>query len=279
VRYLPFLLIILFSACNMEGDKQEKTLLARVYDQYLYLEDLEEFLPGQTSGYDSIMIVQNFVNKWLQEQVIVHKAKQNLNEEDRDFSRQLEEYRKSLLIYTYESKVMQQYLDTVVSDAEIESHYDSHQENFELKDNIVKVNYVKIHQDSLEIRSIKQLLRSEAPDDLDVLDSLCSLYATDYWLGDSWLYLSELKQVVPIETDDPQGFLRFRKNIQVKEEPVLHLLHISEYKLIGDISPLELEWENIKKIIINNRKLELKKRMREELMEAALETNEVEVYQ
>jgi hypothetical protein len=40
-----------------------------------------------------------------------------------------------------------------------------------------------------------------------------------------------------------------------------------------------MEWENIIKIIINNRKLKLKNTMREDLLQAAYEYNEIEVFQ
>ena len=41
---------------------------------------------------------------------------------------------------------------------------------------------------------------------------------------------------------------------------------------------LELEEENIRKIITNNRKLELKRDLRKDLMEAAIEKNELVIY-
>lgn len=279
LRYiLPGLLIFLLS-CNVHDESSDKTLLARVYDQFLYLEDVEDVLPANATGRDSTMIIQNLINKWMQKQVILHKAGENLTPEELDFSHQLEEYRQSLVIYTYETKVVSQYLDTNVLDSEIRTYYNEHQQNFELKDNIVRINYVKIHQDSLQLNKFKRLIRSEKPDDLDELSDLSSLYASNYWIEDAWIYFSELKSIVPIVTDDPESFLRYRKNIEIEEAPYLHLLHIVDYKLIGSIAPLELEWDNIKKIIINNRKLELKNNMRKELMQAAVESNEIEVYQ
>lgn len=67
-------------------------------------------------------------------------------ETNRDFIRQIEQYRNSLIIYAYESELVKQKLDTVVSQAEIESYYKS--QNFHLRENIVLASYVIISKDS-----------------------------------------------------------------------------------------------------------------------------------
>lgn len=275
---LSFFLLLVVTGCTSLSDNEDKTELARVNEHYLYLEDVEDVLDLGRSGRDSITMIQNFVSKWVQQQVIIDQARQNLLEEELDFSKQLEEYRNSLIIYSYETRLLEQYLDTAVTSPEIEEYYRQNPNNFELSENIIQINYVRLHVDSPEVNRIRSLLRSDDTEQLYLLEEYCERYATEFWLEDEWLYFNDILEQLPTEMDDQENFLARNKNIQLKEDPFWYLVHIKDYKLRDSISPLEMERENIKKIIVNKRKLDLIKKMREDLVKAAVENNQVEIY-
>ncbi|RLD87392.1 MAG: peptidyl-prolyl cis-trans isomerase, partial [Bacteroidetes bacterium] len=62
-----------------------------------------------------------------------------------------------------------------------------------------------------------------------------------------------------------------------KEEEV-YLVKFFDYKIKDDISPLELEYDDIRNIIINKRKMELIKKMRNDIYQNALTNKEFEIY-
>jgi hypothetical protein len=91
--------LLIFFSCNKFGKSSETAdskVIARVFDKYLYLSDVSNIVPKGTSKNDSIVILRNFVNSWVQQQVILKKANDNLEEEQKDVDQKLEEYRNSL---------------------------------------------------------------------------------------------------------------------------------------------------------------------------------------
>ena len=129
-------------------DNDKGTVLARVHDAYLYEADIESLVPPNASPRDSITLVKNFTDNWVKTQLMVHQAKKNLTIQQLDFDKQLEDYKNSLIIYYYETELIRQMLDTITSDEEIEQYYIDHLDDFELKENIAKILYVILDNDS-----------------------------------------------------------------------------------------------------------------------------------
>ena len=84
------------------------------------------------------MLLKNYIDNWIHESLIIHKAETNLNNEQKNVEKQLQDYRNSLITFIYEKALVQEKLDTIVKNSEIEEYYTKNKANFELKDNIIK---------------------------------------------------------------------------------------------------------------------------------------------
>jgi hypothetical protein len=271
------ILIVLFG-CTTSGPEEGSEVVARVYDKSLTRKELSVVMPENATQRDSLIITENFIKNWVQQQLILKKAMENLTSEEIDFSAELEEYKNSLIIYAYESKLVSEYLDTVVTMDEITGYYNDHLDDFKLAHPVVRFTYARVHKDAPEISRFRLLVRSEEEDDIEELSEMCSQYADEFWLEEDWVFFSEVIKRIPYPVDDHNEFLTGNRNIQVPVDNYWYLLHIKDFRLKGDVSPLEIEEDNIRKIIINNRKLELKKNLRKDLMEVAIEKNELVIY-
>ena len=105
-------------SCNNKIN--EKDLLAKVYDKTLSRNDLNEVFPKSLKGKDSINFVNSYIKKWIEKNVLIYNANNNLTDEQKNFENEMEEYKSSLLIYNYEKEFIFQKLDTVVAEKEIE---------------------------------------------------------------------------------------------------------------------------------------------------------------
>src|SRR5829696_4906403 len=160
------LLAVLFitliaSGCSKSKPGVEGIPVARAYDKFLHTTDIGDIAKGTESAEDSMMKVNVFIEQWLRQQVLLYQAEQILDEEKKDVERQLEEYRKSLLIFNYEREYVESHLDTTVSENEIKTFYDSHQDDFILKNNIIKVNYLILDKKSPRLEKVKTWFGSE----------------------------------------------------------------------------------------------------------------------
>lgn len=276
-----FLLIILFSVCiACHSDKEEqKTLIGKVDDSYLYLEDVNGIIPKATSHNDSIALLKRYVENWVREKLIIQKAEDNLTDEQKNVDKQLQDYRNSLITYAYEKELIRQHLDTLVTHSEIEKYYNEHTDDFKLKDNIIKVIYVKTSLDAPKIDLLRKLYKSDTPKDREQLTIYCHQFSENFYLNDeSWLFFDDLLKEVPIETYNKELFLKNTRFIEVEDSASIYFLNIKGFRIRESLSPLGFEIENIKNIILNKRKLELISKMKENIYKQALNTNKAEIY-
>lgn len=272
-----FLLIVAFLFSCKSSDKKEDTI-ARVYDQYLYVSDLNGVVPKGTAQDDSLKLVEKYINEWVKEKLLVKKAEDNLTDEQKNVDKQLESYRNSLIVYSYEKELISQLLDTLVTDDEIANYYEANKNSFELRDNIVKVLYVKVNKKAPDIDKLKKWHSSEVQKDRTSLEAYCHQYAQNFYLDDNtWLLFEDLLKEIPIETFNKELFLKNNRIVQVEDSLSLYLLNIKGFKIKNSISPLAFEKENIRNIILNKRKLTLVSQMKKDVYDEAVKNNNIEI--
>lgn len=271
---LSFLLI----SCNSE---KEDVILATAFDYTLYQSDIKGIVPAGTSKTDSISIIKNYIDNWIKQKIILQKAEKNLNSDQKNFEQQLEDYKNSLIIYSYETKLINQLLDTNISNDEIEKYYNNNADNFQLKDNIIKVNYVKLDINSPLKAKFKNMVFSKKDnnDEKSQLIDLATKHAVNFFLDDdSWLLFDDLLKEIPIETYDQEAYLKSNRTIESKDENFYYLIHIKDFKIRETTSPISFEKDNIRNIIINKRKLELIEKMQKEAYDQAVKNNDFKIY-
>ena len=276
---LLFVIVLFLSACNIRNVDTNGTVVARVGTYYLYESDMQGVIPANTPAKDSLVIARNFINTWIREKLLLIQAEKNLSIEQMDFTKQLETYRNSLIIYQYESLLISQQMDTEVSDAEIEDYYDKNRQNFALTQNIVKADYVIIDKNSPYINKIKNYLKSDDYNLIDSLETYCELYAERYFINeDQWMPFNDILSVIPIQTYDQEAFLKDNRFYEFTQASYQYFVKFLEFSVKDNISPLGFERENIRRIILNKRKIDLINKMHNQLFEDALNSDIVEIY-
>lgn len=275
------LLLFTVTGCRKKQATQSanEKVIARVYDRFLTINEIRNIVPKGTSHSDSITIIRNYVQNWVRQQVVLKKAEDNLDDEQKDVSRQLEEYKNSLLTFSYERELIRQNLDTAISDAEIEKYYNEHQNNFQLKDNIVKVLYVRLPKNAPKLDRVRNWYKSDNARDRKQLEEYCFQFAKDYYLADEeWMPFSDLLKKVPVSTYDQEQFLRNNRFIEIPDSNTVYLVNIKGFKIKESLSPLSFERDNIRNLIINKRKLDLISELEKAAYENAIKENEVEIW-
>jgi Fe-S cluster biosynthesis and repair protein YggX len=285
-RPLRFLLILLtlgaFSvSCRFfsKDSKEGEGALARAYGYYLYPEELNGVVPKNASRQDSISITRSFIENWIRKKAVLRKAEDNLDDDQKDVSRQLEEYRNSLLTYAYEAELIRQRLDTSVTDEEVAAYYERNKKNFELKDNIIRVVYLRLAKNSPKLDKVRQWYRSEDKRDRRLLEEYCHQYAMNYYLDDeSWLLFDDLLKEIPIKTYDKEQFLQNNRVIEFEADNFVYLVNIKGFRIRNSLSPLGFERNNIRTMIINERKLKVVEEMERQAYEDARKKGDAEVF-
>jgi len=262
--------IIGLSSCSL-FNKEDQVLLASIYGNDLFFEDVRFSFQNIKSNEDSILLLNSLIEKWVKKQTLIYKAKINLNDELLDLDKKVQDYKNSLLIYKYQKLLVDQKLDTVILDIDIQNYYLKNKLNFKIKNNFVQVNYIKVKKEVPSLYKLLQWYKSSNSKDMELLEDYCYQFADEYSLNNDWILLEELNFKLPV--DISQSDFRNKKYIESKDETYFYFVYLKKKKRKGEISPLELEKEQIKSILINKRKIDFLKNMENQLYKEALSKN------
>jgi hypothetical protein len=271
--------LLLLAGCDYFQKNSKEVVVAECYGKYLYESDLKGIIPEGTSIMDSIQYASTFIDSWIRREVLIHQAESNLNMEELDLKKQLDEYRNSLVIYAYETQLINQKLDTVLSEDEIAEYYEQHKEDFQLRNTMVRVAYVIIPEGSKQKATFQKLMSDPDTLLLQNIDVLAMYYAAKSYLDvDHWMRLDELTNIVPIEIFNAESFLKKNKFVCFDMNEHTYMVRFVEYLLEESTSPLEMVRDNIKSVILAQRKQAMLERMKTALYEKAKRDRAFEVY-
>lgn len=274
------LLLLLVQACSLFTETEQEAPVARVFENYLYPSDLAQVIPSGTNAEDSALLAKRYTDTWVKDMLMKRKAEESLTEEQMDFEAQIEEYHRSLLIYTYRQNLLQQKMDTVVRDQEVKTYYEENSKNFVLEQNVIKGTFIKVPLSAPDLDQLTRWSWSNRDQDLDQMEKYCISYAEKYIdFNDTWIDFSTIKDQLPIRISDPVRYLNSYRNINTSDSLFRYLVHISEHLTLGEVAPVEWVREDITNILLNRRKLQFIKDLENRVYSEGVSKNQFEIYQ
>ena len=271
-KYTILLLFII--SCNYNL-KNNDGYVARVGDEFLSVEEIQELVPKNLNKQDSIRIVNNVIEEWATSKLLIQNAIINLTEiEKSQIDNKSEKYRENLIISEYRNKISNNNPDTSASKDEIELFFSENSKNFKLFEEIIKGRYVKLNKNTFNINEIKRRFRRFDQSDKSFFDSI-SIQLLNYYLNDSiWINKKLFFNKIPsLEYDQS---LRISKNnlFYVQEDSLaLYLIKINNYKKADDYAPLEYIYNRIKEVIVSKKRIDYLNKIDKELIGDAITKN------
>lgn len=280
IRVLLFFSALLLAvSCNWINLRSDDTLLAKAYGSRLYLEDIRGIIPPGGEAADSITFVKRYVDRWLMAQVVLYHALQSVDFDDLSLEQRVTDYRNSLITHGYESMIIKEEMDTLVTEAQINDYYEQNQRMFRLMEPVIHATYIKIPVSSREANRIRRLYRSSEPETLAELEEIALQHAATYYIGsDTWLLFTDILRDMPLQVNNIPVFLNNNRFAETTDDYFRYFLYIHDYKLKGDISPMAFEQERIKSMVLNQRKKEFIEYWRRNLFNQAIESNRIETF-
>ncbi len=270
-------LLILYS-CN-KGTHQGERPLVKVYDQVLYESQLKGLVSQGISEEDSLDIVKKYIDKWILQQLVFHQAQAFLTEEEKDISRQIEDYKTSLLIYKYKQKYADQKLNKEISAQEVEKYYKKNPANFTLNDNIIKGIYIKAPLQAANPSDIRKWCMSDEEQDIKELESFCFKYADDYkYFEEKWVSFDKISKEIPNMPTNLEAILRQNAKFETQDAEHYYFLKVTKFKLVGELAPLSYVEADIESILLNKKKIKLLENLENKIYNEALNKNNVTIY-
>jgi hypothetical protein len=266
--------VLLLSSCfnNKEG-----RILASVNEKNLMLEEVLEEMPIQIE--DSSFFVERYMNDWIRKQLMIYHAEINLSSPIQNYEKQIKEYRASLLIYAYQQELINQNFDTTISLKQVTDYYNQYNDEFKLSKNIFKGRFIVVDRLAPKLINLNKWYKSDAESSLEDLNDYCQQFAKEYYLeDDKWQYFSIFNQKLPEYIIEESYFLENTKGVVFEDDNLRYYVFIKDYLLNGSISPLELEHEKIKNVLLNKNKIEYLKQLEDELYQNGLALKKIKIY-
>lgn len=254
-------------------------VVAEAGSEKLYRSDLDKIIPKGLPAEDSTYLAKQYITSWAMEQVFLDIAEEQLSKSEKDVTKELEDYRRSLLKYRYEQLYVNERLDTAVSDDKVEDYYNAHQDKFVLKRPIVKARFLSIPADSPAKDQIRKRMSSDDVADLVEADSLAysSAHKFTTW-SDSWVDVTVLAREFPMDYETMLAQMRRNWVEQVDTTGVARIAYIHSIMMKGEVAPLEYSAQTIRDIIISARKQALITTLEQDLLNDARENGQFVIY-
>ena len=266
--------VLLLSSCfnNNQG-----RIIASVNEKDLMLEEVLEEMPIQIE--DSSFFVERYMNDWIRKQLMIYHAEINLSSAIQNYEKQIKEYRASLLIYAYQQELINQNFDTSISLKQVTDYYNQYKDEFKLSKNIFKGRFIVVDRSAPKLINLNKWYKSNKESSLEDLNDYCQQFAKEYYLeDDKWQYFSIFNQKLPEYIIEESYFLENTKGVVFEDDNLRYYVFIKDYLINGSISPLELEQEKIKNVLLNKNKIEYLKQLEDELYQNGLALKKIKIY-
>ncbi len=270
-------LIFVLTACSLFVEKGEP--VAKVGNNVLTLKELSDNIPNYLDETDSTLWADDYIKKWVQRELLLMKAEENLTSEMKDVNKELEEYRSSLLVYRYKAELVKQKMDTTVRETDIEKYFNDHKESFILNRNIVKAIYIKVPVEVSSPENIKDLCASDDQESEAKLNEYCMSYAKAYdRFNDQWVAADLVLKNTPEEITDQNRFLQRNRFMESSDMNYYYIVCIRDYRLAGQVSPIEYVQNDIRNLILSKQKIEFIKQIDKDVYKEGLDNNKVKLF-
>ena len=275
-RILFTYIIVFIGLISCKQEAIDQNAVARVNDQYLLKTDLNEAMPTGLDSKDSLLYRNNYIKIWATKELLLEKARINVEDGKGEIEALIRDYRRELLIDRYKKALLQQEIDTVITDVDIIDYYDANKNVYKLNEDLVQLKYIHFNKDMNDKKNLVKLFKSEAPEDLEELIAREFEFYSFSFNDSIWVSYRDVEKKLTFLKDEKN----IKKNQYIQKEDSLgvYLLAVSDLRRRNEIAPLNYVIPTIKQMILHKRKLELMNEIEKTIMVDAINNKQFEQY-
>lgn len=272
---LGLLSVLLCVACNERHESKGMTPLVEVNGNSLYLEDLRAMLPSNLQKKDSIAFSEHYIRNWIEDVLLLEKAKNNIPDNDA-IEKMVENYRNALVLHAYQQELVHQKLSAELSEKEVMDYYLKNKTLFRLDASQVKGLFIKVPLTAPKISSVRTWYRQDSHEALEHLEKYSLQNAVRYdFFYDKWRPTSEVAELLPLKILDEDTYFSKNRNVEVKDSAFYYFLHVKDYLAKGEEEPYESAHSKAKEFLLNQKRADYIKQLKDELYRKAMKRNEI----
>ena len=253
---IAWILLFALSACENPQPIRSDVLVS-VKGQNLSRSEVTGLIPRGISSADSLLLAESIVKKWVKDVLVYDMASRNLGDEKAEVDRLVEEYRKSLVRYRYQERLVEEKLRADIRESEKRDFYERNPGKFVLDKSLIKGVFLKIPVDAPGLSDVRKWYKSADISSLEKIEKYSVQNAAIYeYFYDKWVDFDEVMGNIPMRV----------------------LLNIKEYLPSGEKEPYEYAGPRIEEMLVNQRKVEYLRNFEDELYNDAIRSGDVQFH-
>lgn len=272
------LLLISFLFCASCADKHDhggQAPLVEVDGDFLYKEDLQSVLPAGLSKEDSTLFAEHYIRSWAEELLLYRKAESNIPD-NADIDRLVNNYRKSLIMHTYQQELMNQQLSEEIAEDEYADFYNRNKDIFKLDRPLIKGLFIKVPLTSPQLSSVRKWYRTETQDAVEHLEKYSFQNAVKYeYFYDKWVPVTDVLDLIPLKAPSPEEYVDRNRHIELKDTAFYYFLNVTDYRAEGEEEPYEIARSKVKDMLLNTKQAEFMKKVKSDLYQRAVDKKKI----
>lgn len=266
--YIVFIFVVLGCKTSVE---ESKSLIVKVGNEKLFLEDFQDMIPRNLSPADSTEVVNNLIDKWVKETLFMNQAKKKVDRSTIDPL--VDSYQNSLFVHNYESMLVNEGLDTIVGDREVDQYYKLHRLDF-----ILAEPAYLMYMALIPYEDKKDFVDKWKEEEWEEIEESCKLNRYWHHLSDSlWVTKNDIFEYLPQEIAEEvklkKGFYKSEKR-----DSMYYLIEVQNYLKPGKEAPKSIVRKQIEKLILHKRTRKLLEEEKTKLYEDAISKSSIIKY-
>ena len=256
--------------------------LARVGREELSITEVKQAIPSNLKGEDSVVFAKHYIDKWLVRQLKIEEADQLFPGSVNDIEKMVEDYRQTLLTGKVDQYYVDKLMNNELSDKDIADYYNTHKSDFTLDRTLVKGRILRFDGAYRQSKRLKEQMRkaSASPTDAKTFSDVCEkngFVLTDY--RSEWISFSDFLANLPTTRSQDYDPLLDKMDIQEMEaNGTRYYFDFTSVCRKGNVAPLESVSENIRRILLTQRRSEIIKTHEEEIVKRASDEGHARIY-
>ncbi|WP_455584766.1 peptidyl-prolyl cis-trans isomerase [Bacteroides sp.] len=272
------LLLVSFFFCVSCADKHDhkgKHPLVEVSGNILYKEDLQSVLPAGLSEDDSLLFTEHYIREWVEDLLLYEKAKNNIPDNE-EIDRLVNNYRKALIMHTYQQELIGQRLSNEIPEQEIAEYYEKNKELFKLDRPLVKGLFIKVPLTAPQLSNVRKWYKSDAQEAVEHLEKYSFQNAVKYeYFYNKWIPLTEVLDMIPLKTEISEEYISKNRHVEVKDTAFYYFLNVSDYRAVGEQEPYEFAMPEVKDMLVNIKRVDFIRQVKDDLYKQAVNRKKI----
>lgn len=266
----------MLSSCSLFTKKYHAGAAVEVNGQYLEYSELDHLTAG-LSEEDSAAVADAFIQQWATDVLLYDKARNKVDSKEIDAL--VEDYRRSLYAHEYAERLLQR-MPKQIAQAEVDSFYALHKDQYILKDGLVKGLLLIVPNGTPDLEKVKKSMLSGEENDIEAIEKYAYRYATGYELfTDEWVTLNQLSIWVPAKKAELQKQLRANTLLTLSDTVSTYVLQVNDIRAEGTVMPIEYARAEIEPILLRERANEFLLNERERIYEDGVRFKKIQRYE